>query len=476
MLTIPQPQRFTLRPYQEEQKADIYKSIRNGVKRILCQLSTGGGKTVLFSNIANDCAKKEKRTLVMVHRKELMDQAARSIEQSTGIRPGIVKAGMPFRPDRAIQVASIQTLHSRKDQYNSKFFDFGLVVIDECHRSTARTYQEVLDMCPNPTLLGFTATPVRTDGKGLGDVYQEIVTGIPTKELIELGALSNYKFFEAGQSAGDPLHPKNIVRNYEVHAAGKQCIAFCQNTAHSIECAVAYNQAGHVAAHLDCGTPEKVRDQILKDFAEKKIQILLNYGLFIEGLDIVGIEAVQVARNVGSIANFLQMLGRGLRPFEGKDHAIFLMHSDAHNIHGHPADPRVWTLDGVEKRKPSQKNPIEEEEKLIEPPPEPVSQLFLESLLQEVSGDRDESIGYIAEIRRLIQYYDKMNKSPGWIYDLVIKLRPTPVGWHYYAEACGMPRKWADKVIEGLEKGVVYQVPPPKVKTKKTENNYTRNK
>jgi superfamily II DNA or RNA helicase len=456
-------------------EGDYYGFEIDSNKRFLLGDFTVTHNTVLFSNIANDCAKKERRTLVIAHRKELITQAAQKVYESTGIEPGIVKAGMPFRPDRAIQVGSIQTLHSRKDQYNLKFFDFGLVVIDECHRSTARTYQEVLDMCPNPTLLGFTATPVRTDGKGLGDVYERIVTGIPTKELIELGALSNYKFFEVGQSAGDPLHPKNIVKNYEIHAAGKQCIAFCQNTAHSIECAEAYKEAGHIAAHLDCGTPEKVRDQILKDFAEKKIQILLNYGLFIEGLDIVGIEAVQVARNVGSIANFLQMLGRGLRPFKGKDYAIFLMHSDAHNIHGHPADPRVWTLDGVEKRKPGQKSPVEEE-KLVEPPPEPVSQLFLESLLQEVDSDRDESMAYITEIRRLIQYYDKMNKSPGWIYDLVIKLRPTPVGWHYYAEACGMPRKWADKVIEGLEKGVVYQVPPPKVKTKKTENNYTKNK
>jgi superfamily II DNA or RNA helicase len=444
-----------LRDYQKDQKSDIYTRIKAGDKRIVAQLSTGGGKTILFSSIASDCVSKGKRTLVLAHRKELIVQAAQKTEWFTGCKPGIIKAGYPMHKDRPIQVGSIQTLHSRKDKYPAGFFDFSLIVIDECHRSIARTYGEILAMCDNPIVLGVTATPIRSDNKGLGDLYESMVCGIGTQDLIDTNALCPYKILAQPAETSDALHPINAVIAYQKYADGLQNIVFAQDVQHSIDIAQAFNDAGIKTKHLDGTTPDKVRSNTIDKFSSKNIQVLVNCGLFIEGLDVPGIEVVQIMKPMKSIASYLQVLGRGLRPAPGKDYALFLDHTTGHIDHGHPADVRVWSLDGLIKR--------EKKTRVIEIDPE--ESIFNSEInLIDVVGDRSATEQYHVEFARLIDLAKKIDKMPYQIYDQIIKLRPPLDIWYKYANICGESSSWAEQVHLGIQTKTLHKIRPPRTK------------
>ena len=451
-----------LRPYQKDQKSDIYKRIRSGDKRIVCQLSTGGGKTVLFSDIAADAVKKKKRVLILAHRTELILQAAQKIEWFTCINPGIIKAGYALHHDLPIQVGSVQTIHSRKDKYPAGFFNFDIIVVDECHRSVSRSYREIIDMCDDPIILGFTATPIRSDNKGLNDLYQNIVCGITTQELIDQEALCKYRIFAQNSEAADALHPKNAVIAYQKYAENKQNIVFASDVQHSIDITEAFIDEGIKAIHLDGTTPAKLRNDAINSFKSKDLQVLVNCGLFIEGLDVPGIECVQILKPTKSISSYLQILGRGMRPSPGKDYGIFLDHTDGHLVHGHPADFRVWSLDGLIKRSKNRSSEIDDEdiddEEII---PEP--SIFDEEIdLYDVSSNRSIEDQYRVEFNRLIDRASKIDKQPHQIFDQIIKLRPPLFIWYEYSKLCGDSQKWAEMANYGIQTRTIHRVRPPK--------------
>jgi superfamily II DNA or RNA helicase len=353
-----------LRPYQQSLIQGIFEQWKSA-PRVMAQLPTGGGKTVIFSAVADEFLRRSERCLILAHREELVSQAAAKLEAVTGKPAGVIKAGYAPNPLFPIQVASVQSMVNRLNHYP----DFGLVVIDEAHHSPANTYRKVLESYPNAYQLGVTATPIRTDGTGFDDLFDALVCGPTVRELIDLGHLSPFRLFAASPmetkgvktvagdfSAAGLAKANNVVKlsgqlveAYTAHCPDRRCLVFAISVEYSQAIAARYNAAGIPAIHLDGETPSEERKEALSRFAAGEIKVITNCALFGEGLDIPAIDAVQIARPTKSLGLWLQMVGRALRPAPGKDHAVLLDHTKNYAIHGLPTRRRVWTLEGVEQ-------------------------------------------------------------------------------------------------------------------------------
>ena len=175
----------TLWPFQSELLDDVRANFK--IARRVCMVSpTGSGKTVMFSSIVDSAMRRGRRCLILAHRAELIDQIDQALI-NLGVPHGVIAPGYPSTPE-PVQVASIQSLVRRLDKHN----DFDLVIVDECHHATARTWRAVIDAMPKAKVLGVTATPERADGAGLGDVFEVMVEGPKTAWLIENGSLVPY--------------------------------------------------------------------------------------------------------------------------------------------------------------------------------------------------------------------------------------------------------------------------------------------
>jgi DNA repair protein RadD len=164
----------TLRPYQSAAVDQIRESYRRGHRSTLFVLPTGGGKTVVFSHIAEQAAAKGSRICILVHRQELLRQASTSLT-SLGVRHGLISPRHAMDLSQMVQVASVQTLARRLHKLPPSAFN--LLVVDEAHHSNAGTWAKVLAHFQAARVLGVTATPCRCDGRGLGEWYQSMVLG-----------------------------------------------------------------------------------------------------------------------------------------------------------------------------------------------------------------------------------------------------------------------------------------------------------
>lgn len=192
---------FELRPYQATAIERVREAIRAGYRRVLIVIATGGGKTVTAGQIISNTVDNGARAIFLAHRKELIEQCSKTLDRDLGIDHGVIKRNHPRRDrEKQVQVASIQTLINR-DHWPAK-----LIVIDEAHRSVAKTYVKLIERYEDPIVLGLTATPYRRDGQPLGRKYDEagneigfgfdaLVEVITTQELVDGGFLVNPTVF-----------------------------------------------------------------------------------------------------------------------------------------------------------------------------------------------------------------------------------------------------------------------------------------
>ena len=444
-----------LRNYQEKLVRDIYQQWHQH-RRIMAQLPTGGGKTVIFSHIAQSFLERGHGVLVLAHRQELISQAADKLAAIAPRPAGIVRAGV--RPDYSapIQVASVQSAIRRLHKLPHP----GLVVIDEAHHAIAQTYRKILDNFPAAYQLGVSATPCRTDGSGFNDLFEAMVCGPSVRSLIEAGHLSQFRLFadprpmttkgaktrQGDYSTGDvaALNPAielsgNLVASYRHHCPGKRCIVFAVNVEHSKTIAARYQAAGIPAAHLDGNSSPDERQRTLAAFARGDLLVLSNVGLFTEGFDLPALDAVQIARPTKSLALWLQMVGRALRPSPGKDQAVLIDHTKNWAIHGLPTRPRVWSLDGVEPekavaqrdRKSGEVSEGEESTEIIE------ADRVLQQVEDDALGEWDAVWSELLEIQKARDY------KASWLWYRLQELRPPLEIWRRLAIAMGNKPGWA---------------------------------
>jgi DNA repair protein RadD len=352
------------RPYQKN-VIDHFNGITSFVKRVLLVAPTGSGKTIIGSRIIKEAVAQGKTILVLAHTREIVMQTSRKL-RDLGIWHGVIMAGVDGLPLAPVQVASIQTLDARAMRTERmKLPQADLVVVDECHHATARTWRRLIDAYPEALVLGLTATPIRGDGRGLGGIFEVIIECPQIPDLIKQGYLVPARIYapstpdlkgvqsHAGDYVGTQLAERmdktelvaDIVGSRFKFGEGRKTVCFASGVGHSLHLCEQFNQAGVKAAHIDGGTPKDERDAILRQLKNGEIELVTNYGVLTEGFDLPDIGCIILARPTKKMGLYRQMVGRGLRPAPGKDDCVILDHSGAVFRHGRPEDLIEWSLD-----------------------------------------------------------------------------------------------------------------------------------
>lgn len=350
----------------------------DGNRRFLLGDFTVTHNTVMFNHIAALAEKKGHRVLIVADRRELIMQAWKRLFEASGIHAGIIMSGVTPAYHLPVQIASVQTLNRRSFPP-----DINLVIIDECRGSVAPTYAPIFGQYKDAFFLGVDATPIRTNGQGFDHIYQELVHGPSIKDMELAGALvsANVKVnpinqssliqvkmiggdYDEGQLArvmmGDGIMA-GLVASKEKHAPGEKTICFAVNIEHSKAIVAKYNEAGIKALHVDGSFTIEDRNRAFKAFEHGDVEVLVNVGIATYGYDNPSITCVQLARPTKSLALYLQMVGRGARPFTSKDGVkkqfyTILDHANCRIEHGAPNADRKWSLRGKGKAAPSKED------------------------------------------------------------------------------------------------------------------------
>jgi len=349
-----------LRDYQQA----AVESVRTAFKahrRVLLVMATGAGKTVTFSYICNGAQARGNNVLILAHRQELLDQISAALQQF-GVRHGFIAAGYPERK-AMVQVGSTQTVVRRLRNINPP----KLIIIDEAHHATRKnTLGQILAAYPDSAVLGVTATPMRLSGEGLGEVFQCMIEGPQTAELIERGALSPCKVYappgidvsslrvtrgdyatsELAAAADKPKITGDAVDHYRKHADRTRAVAFCVSVEHAQHVATSFCDAGYSAVRIDGAMERHERRRIVQAFRDGAIHVITSCDLISEGFDLPAIECGISLRPTASTGLWLQQVGRCLRTHPGKGHAIILDHAGNTLRHGLPTETREWSLEG----------------------------------------------------------------------------------------------------------------------------------
>lgn len=374
--------KITLRPYQAKGVNDIRGSYLRGKLAPLYVLPTGGGKTVVFCYVGLTTGSRlrstsnpelgYKRVLILVHRIELLRQTSAKLYEN-GVEHGIINAKFTPNYNANIQIASVQTLAPRIRKGTARL-DYDLIIVDEAHHSVAGTWSFIISSIrkanPKCKVMGVTATPIRSDGTGLGDIFDDIIIGPSIKELTALGNLvqsivfapaekldlsavkmkdGDYDLNDLESIVDNTMITGNAVDYYRRLCAHKPAIVFCCSRAHAEHVAEQFRMAGFKSQAVDGKTEDAQRRGILNGLANGNMEVVTSCDLISEGTDIPAVTCAILLRPTQSLGLFLQQVGRALRPSPGKTNAIILDHVGNCLTHGLPDDDREWSLEGVEK-------------------------------------------------------------------------------------------------------------------------------
>lgn len=351
---------FKLRSYQQETIDKVYQSMRSGHRRIVVQQPPRTGKTVIMAEIARKTTAKGNRVMFIIHRKEVLEQAIETFKLQ-GVDMNLTTMGM------------VQTLTRRVNQLDKP----QLILVDEAHHALAKSYLNILDAFPNAYVLYFTATPIRTGHDQLDQIADDIVTGKSIEWLTKHHFLAPFHYYGLGDIDRSKLRKSNgdyssesmdqaisheiyghIVEQYQRLAKGKQAVVYCHSIESAKKITQQFEQAGITAAEVDGNTEVALRDELVQQFRDQKLTILVNVNLFTEGVDLPNVDCVIMARPTSSLALYLQFSMRCLNPREGKT-AIIIDHVDNFLTFGLPNNDRNWSEAIVTKDKRKAKSSTE---------------------------------------------------------------------------------------------------------------------
>lgn len=336
---------IALRPYQEEALSSISTNLENGINKQLVVLPTGAGKTVIFSHLPKFLST-SLPMLVLAHRGELLIQAQEKILWSNPQLDVQIEKAELHADMCDVVVASVPTLGRAESERILKYPKdyFKTIVIDEAHHAAAPTYRRIIDYFNYDLLLGVTATPQRSDSVRLTDVFQEIVYYKTIQDLIQDGYLcrlvgyrvktdtdisevetnnGDYIASQLEEAINTPIRNASVVAAYLQIAPQKKAIVFASGVQHANDLALSFQQK--VATEVLLGTTsEQDRLDILHRFKTGETKVLVNVGVLTEGFDEPSVEAIILARPTRSSLLYTQIVGRGTRLFEGKQHCIII--------------------------------------------------------------------------------------------------------------------------------------------------------
>lgn len=341
-----------LRQYQNELVEGVRQAWRDGYKAPCIVLGCGGGKSCIVAEIARRTTWNGKRVLFLAHRKELVDQIFK-----TFVRWGVMMD--------LCQIGMVQTFTRRLNKLPKP----ALIITDENHHSLAQSYKRIYEHFSEIPRIGVTATPVRLNGDGLGDVNDKLIIGVTTKWLIKNNCLAPYDYYAPDIANLTGLHTKmgeyvtadiekamikntvfgDVIKYYKQLAEGKKTVCYCSSVKHSMATAQAFKDAGIAAEHIDGSTPKAERDRIILNFRKGNITILCNVDLISEGFDVPDCECTILLRPTHSLTLYIQQSMRCMR-YKPNKKAVIIDHVGNYARHGMPDDDRQWSLE----KKPKQ--------------------------------------------------------------------------------------------------------------------------
>lgn len=383
---------FILRDDQTFLKNGLYSAWNQGKKNVLIVQPTGGGKSVIMSDICLDIHNMNRSFALMAHRNELVSQlsghiAGRGIYHRIIGDTSIIKSirdehfekfGRSYiNPDAPHGVIGVDTLKARGDKLLPFTEQIEYIKTDEGHHVLPQNkWGTSLEMFTRALAAGYTATPKRADGRALGrefgGVYDDMIVGAQVRQLIDIKALSDYeivcptsdlevdekKVDKEGDLTRNEL--KKAAKNSHIvgdttaaylrFAKGRKAIVFATDVETAGEMGKSFKAAGIAAAMVSGKTDRTVRKKYIKDFKSGEILVLINVDLFDEGFDVPDCDVVIMARPTMSLAKYRQMVGRCLRFVEGK---VALIIDQVSNIKRHRYPDKVveWTLGQYVRKK-----------------------------------------------------------------------------------------------------------------------------
>ena len=377
----------------------ILKALRAGTqaafRAVLVQAPTGAGKTVLFCVVAEKVSSWGFRVLILVHRREILDQTIKTLH-----RLGVSCA--PIMPGRTmsmnlVQVGMVQTVKNRMHQIPRP----DLIILDEAHHTLQTgAFGHVVNFWNSTPLLGMTATPCRLSGEGLGrsaqGVFDKMILGPSLRWLVAEGWLAFPKLYRPPNVVQVQYHVKkgdydqaeqaevmmdkaivgDVISHYRQHLDGLPTICACVSIEHARVMAEQFVLAGYRAQAVWGDMPRADREATLDGLRTGAVQIVTFCDLISEGVDVPLVMGCILLRRTLSLSLYLQLVGRALRPVyadgfdleskEGrlaaqaagmKPHAVILDHVGNYALHGHVLADREWSLEAT-KRKKGDKPPV----------------------------------------------------------------------------------------------------------------------
>lgn len=340
-----------LRPYQTEAIAKIRDSLKIH-KSVVFTIGCGAGKSILAGSIAKSATDKGNTVLFLVHRAELCEQIADTFYNLCGVDSALCKIMMIQTARRRLKTLPKPTL----------------IIVDEAHTFN-NAYEKVFQFFPDAYKIGFTATPCRLNQGGLGNLFEDIQTGVSTRWLIDNHYLSDYRYFSfpivdtsglhtrAGEFVQEEVNAlmenkavySGAVEQYLKLTPGKKAMVYCSSIKASKEVVKEFTDNGISAAHVGGTTPKVERERIVEAYRKGEITVVSNVDLFGVGFDDKDIEVTVLLRPTQSLALAVQQNMRCMRYKEGKT-AIILDCCGNAARHGLPDDEREWSLETRKKQ------------------------------------------------------------------------------------------------------------------------------
>jgi len=363
-----------LRPYQSKGVQDVRLKLAHN-RAVMRQLATGGGKTAEFSKITDLANEKQSRVWVIAPRDQLLKQASNHLH-AIGVKHGQITAKRNESRAFDVHVVSLQTIQRRIK--NDRIINWpDLAIFDEAHLNLDAQLRISAYFPPHVKIIGYTATPERLDGRGLSELYGDIVYGPSIRELVRQGHLCDVNYLsphleglELLKKTGidydemqleDLLERRKVygsaIAHYRQYADKKPALAFCRSIKAAKETAERFSEAGYNSEFVSGKMSYKEQHTILEALRDGKIHVLANCDLATYGVDVPRAEVAIMLRPTLSYALFMQMIGRVLRRYESpnglyvKTEGIILDHVNNFDIHGHPLDDHDWNFTGDRKRR-----------------------------------------------------------------------------------------------------------------------------
>ncbi len=361
-----------LRDYQEDLLDEVQVALSSDKARVMMQLPTGGGKTVIAGALLNHWLTHGRKAVWLTHRRELVLQT-RELLASANVEAIIDaqwKSGddAPARRNR-VAILMAQTV-SRRNSGNivwTKYNNDDLMIIDEAHHASADGWTRAMQQWPG-RILGMTATPWRLSQKeGFDHLFNALVCGPSVVDLqsgdylcgaqvlrpssqwvIHGGKIGmDGDFTDAGIEAANKANimTAGALKFWQEHAQDRQTIVYAVSVDHARNLAAFFRDAGVPAAVMLGSTKDRERAALIAAFKSGYLKVLVNVAVATEGFDLPDASCVVITRPTKSLTLYLQMVGRGLRPKEDNGNCLILDLAANAELHGLPEDDRGWSLE-----------------------------------------------------------------------------------------------------------------------------------